>query len=166
MSGIRLTLPTMAQRNHAGLPKAHDTSALAKVYRKELGSELIDRLVAEPGSDRLISRFTILEMESVLALKIRTGEIDEESFFIARRRLEADLGSRRLLVASVNDEHLRSARQLLLDHGRTEALRAPDALQLAVALRLRRAGLVSVFCCGRPETLPSGHDQGLYHAQS
>ncbi len=122
-----------------------DTSALAKLYRKEAGSDLIDRIVAEPDSQRFISRFTILEMESVLALKFRTREIDEQSMLIARRRLEADLGSRRLLVATVSDEHLRGARQLLIDHGRTEALRGPDALQLSVALGLKRAGLESVF---------------------
>lgn len=122
-----------------------DTSALAKLYRKEIGSELVDRIVAEPDSRRFISRFTILEMESVLALKFRTGEIDERSMLIARRRLEADLGSRRLLVATVSDDHLRGARQLVIDHGRTEALRGPDALQLSVALGLKRAGLVSVF---------------------
>ena len=80
-----------------------DTSALAKVYRKELGSDFVDRIVSEPGSQRLISRFTILEMESVIALKFRTGEIDEQSLLMARRRLEADLGKRRLLVATVND---------------------------------------------------------------
>ncbi len=61
-----------------------DTSALVKVYRKEMGSDLIDRLVVEPGSYRLISRLTIIEMESVLALKARTGEIDHESVLIAR----------------------------------------------------------------------------------
>ncbi len=122
-----------------------DTSALAKLYRKEIGSDLVDRVVAEPDSRRFISRFTILEMESVLALKFRTEEIDERSMLIARRRLEADLGSRRLLVATVSDDHLRGARQLLIDHGRTEALRGPDALQLSVALALKRAGLVSVF---------------------
>lgn len=122
-----------------------DTSALAKVYRKEVGSDLIDRIIAEPDSPRFISRFTILEMESVLALKFRTREINEQSLLIARRRLEADLGSRRLLVATVGDEHLRGARHLLIKHGRTEALRAPDALQLSVALALKRAGLASVF---------------------
>jgi hypothetical protein len=84
-------------------------------------------------------------MESVLALKFRTGEIDEHSLLAARRRLEADFGSRRLLVATVSDEHLREARQILIDHGRTEALRGPDALQLSVALGLKRAGLVSVL---------------------
>jgi len=122
-----------------------DTSALAKLYRKELGSDLLDRIAAEADSRRFISRFTILEMESVLALKFRTGEIDEQSWTLARRRLEADLGSRRLLVASVSDEHLRGARQLLVEHGRSEALRGPDALQLSVALGLKRAGLLSIF---------------------
>ena len=90
-----------------------DTSALAKLYRKEIGSDLVDRVVAEPDSRRLISRFTILEMESVLALKFRTGEIDAQSMLIARRRLEADLGSRRLLVATVSDDHLREVVRIL-----------------------------------------------------
>jgi hypothetical protein len=84
-------------------------------------------------------------MESVLALKVRTGEIDEHSLLAACQRLEPDLGSRRLLVARVSAEHLCGARQLLIDHGRTEALRGPDALQLSVALGLKRAGLVTVL---------------------
>jgi hypothetical protein len=73
-------------------------------------------------------------MESVLALKIRTREIDEQALFIARRRLEADLGTRRILVAATDDEHFREARRLLIDHARTEPLRAPDAFQLSVGL--------------------------------
>jgi hypothetical protein len=105
----------------------------------------MDRIAAEHGSHRFISRFTILEMESVLALKFRTGEIDEHALLSVRRRLESDLGSRRLLVATVTDDHVRRARQLIVDHGRTEALRGPDALQLAVALGLKQAGLISVF---------------------
>jgi predicted nucleic acid-binding protein len=122
-----------------------DTSALAKLYRTETGSDVVEGLVAEAGSRRFISRFTIVEMESVLALKFRTREIDAQALLIARRRLDADLGTRRLLAAAVNDEHRREARQLLVNHGRTEPLRAPDALQLSVALGLKRAGLASVF---------------------
>jgi hypothetical protein len=105
----------------------------------------MEEIVVEPGSHRFISRFTILEMESMLALKSRTGELDENSLLTVRRRLEADLGGRRLLVATVDDAHLRGARQLIIDHGRTEALHGPDALQLSVALGLKRAGLISVF---------------------
>ena len=122
-----------------------DTSALAKVYRKEAGSDFVDRILAEPGSQYLISRLTIVEMESVFALKARVGEIDQQAVLIARRRLDADLGRRRLLVAAVNDEHFRGARQLLFKHGAVEALRTLDALQLSVALGLKRAELVTVF---------------------
>jgi hypothetical protein len=78
-------------------------------------------------------------------LKTRTGEIDQQAALIARRRLEADLGRGRLLVAAVNDVHFRSARQLLFKYGVTEALRTLDALQLSVALGLKRAGLATVF---------------------
>jgi hypothetical protein len=84
-------------------------------------------------------------MESVFALKARTGEIDRQAVLIARRRLEADLGRSRLLVAAVNDDHFWRASQLLVKHGAIEALRTLDALQLSVALGLKRAGLVTVF---------------------
>ena len=100
---------------------------------------------AKPGSQYLISRLTIVEMESVFALKARAGEIDQKAVLIARRRLEADLGHCRLLVAAVNDEHFRGARQLLFKHGAVEALRTLDALQLSVALGLKRAEPVTVF---------------------
>jgi hypothetical protein len=103
----------------------------------------------------------MLEMESVLALKFRTGEIDEQSLLTARRRLEADLGSRRLLVASISDDHLRRARQLLINHGRTDALRGPDALQLSVALRLKEAGLVSVFVAADQTLCPIAMIEGF-----
>ena len=84
-------------------------------------------------------------MESVFALKARTGQIDQQAVLIARRRLEADLGRSRLLVAAVNDDHFRSATRLLIKHGATEAFRTLDALQLSIALGLKRAGLVTVF---------------------
>lgn len=118
-------------------------------YTVDLSSD--DRMLdyslesAKPGSQYLISRLTIVEMESVFALKARAGEIDQKAVLIARRRLDADLGHRRLLVAAVNDEHFRGARQLLFKHGAVEALRTLDALQLSVALGLKRAELVTVF---------------------
>ena len=64
-----------------------DTSAVAKLYRSELGSAFVDRIFSEPASQHLISRLTIVEMESVLALKVRTGEIDQQAVLVVRRRL-------------------------------------------------------------------------------
>lgn len=118
---------------------------MAKLYRNELGTAFVDRIFSEPASQNLISRLTLVEMESVFALKVRTGEIDQQAVLIARRPLVADLGRSRLLVAAVNDGHFVSARQLLIKHGLSEALRTLDALQLSIAVMLRRAGLVTVF---------------------
>ena len=122
-----------------------DTSALAKLYRQETGSDSVDRILSEPGSQHLISRLAIVEMESVFAMKAQVGEIDQQAVLTARRRLEADLGRRRLLVAAIADEHFRVARQLLFKHAVVEALRTLDALQLSVALGLKRAGLATGF---------------------
>ena len=60
-----------------------DTTALAKLYRKESGSDLVDRIAAEADSRRFISRFTILEMESVLALKFRTDSVSFSNVHIS-----------------------------------------------------------------------------------
>ncbi len=123
-----------------------DTSALAKLYHKEAGSEYVDRILREPGSRSLISRLSIIEMESVLAIKVRTGEIDQRDVEIARRCLRADLSQQRLLVgAPIRTQHYQTARILLERYGASEGLRTLDALQLAIALDLQQLGLIAVI---------------------
>lgn len=85
-------------------------------------------------------------MESVLAIKIRTREIDEPAMEIARRRFRADLAQQRLVVAPpVLAGHFHSARKLLLQYGASEGLRTLDALQLAIALDLHQLGQIGVL---------------------
>jgi len=49
------------------LPKYFlDTSALAKLYHSEVGSEYMDRILKETGSQFVVSRLSIVQMESVL----------------------------------------------------------------------------------------------------
>lgn len=123
-----------------------DTSALAKLYHKEIGSEHMDRILEERGSRSIISHLSIVEMDSVLAIKMRTGEIDEPAMEIARRRFRADLAQQRLLVAPpVLERHFHSARKLLVQYGVSEGLRTLDALQLAIALDLRQLGHIGVL---------------------
>lgn len=106
----------------------------------------MDRILEERGSRSLISHLSMVEMESVLAIKIRTGEIDKPAMEIARRRFLADLAQQRLLVAPpVSERHFHSARRLLVQHGVSEGLRSLDALQLAVALDLRQLGQIGVL---------------------
>lgn len=123
-----------------------DTSALAKLYHKEAGSEYMDRILKEPGSRSLISRLSIVEMESVLPIKVRTGEIDQQDVETARRCLRADLSQRRLLVGPpIRTHHYQTARTLLVRYGAAEGLRTLDALQLAIALDLQQFGLIAVI---------------------
>ena len=86
-----------------------DTSALVKYYRREEGSDVMERLFAAAADQRVISRLTMVEMESALATRVRTGEIDRGK------------------------------------HGTERSLRTLDALQLAVAVRLKQEGFAPVF---------------------
>ncbi len=144
-----------------------DTSALAKRYHKESGSEYLDRILEQQGSQSLISHLSIVELESVLAIKRRTGEIDQQALEIARRRFRADLARQRLIVAPpVRESHFHSARKLLIQYGVAEGLRTLDALQLAIALDLRELGHVGGACCGRPKTLPGRLVGRLFDGES
>jgi len=123
-----------------------DTSALAKRYHKENGSDFVDRLLEQVGSLSWISHLPIVEFESVLAIKTRTREIDPPVLEVARRRFRADLAQQRLLVAApIHQIHFHSARRLLSQYGVTDGLRTLDALQLAVALDLQQSGHVDVL---------------------
>jgi len=123
-----------------------NTSALAKVYHQEGGADFMRRIISDPASRSFVSHLTIVEMESVLSIKARTGEIDERQVETARRCLRADLSQQRFLVAlPIQPRHFHAARVLLVKYGPTEGLRTLDALQVAIALDLKEAGQVSVL---------------------
>ena len=123
-----------------------DTSVLAKLYHKEIGSDYLERVLQQPNNRSLISRLSIVEMESVFSIKVRSGQLDSVGMAIARRRLRADLSQRRILVAPpVEEKHLHGARRLLAQYGVAEGLRTLDALQLSIALDLQHTGLIVVI---------------------
>jgi len=98
------------------------------------------------GSRCFISRLSIVEMESVLAIKVRSGQLDNAGIEIGRRRLRADIAQRRILVAPpVEEKHFHGARKLLALYGVLEGLRTLDALQLSIALDLHQAGLITTI---------------------
>jgi predicted nucleic acid-binding protein len=123
-----------------------DTSALAKLYHEEPGSDYVERIVNQPGSKGIVSRLSLVEMESVLAIKVRTGALDETGRSLALRRLRADIARDRLIVGPlIEQKHYRSAAKLLRVHGVARGLRTLDALQLAIALDLLEASWISVI---------------------
>ena len=139
-----------------------DTSALAKLYHEEAGSQYVERLLTLPEQNVVISRLSLLEMESVLAIKVRTGELDAEGRELARRRLRADLAQGRLrLGPPIEERHYRKARGLLAGYGVERGLRTLDAIQLAVALELHGGGVVSVFVAADRRLIRVAEDCGV-----
>ncbi len=125
------------------------------------------RLVDQPGSTSLISRLVLVEIESVFATKFRTGELDAVGQQACQRRLRADLSQGRIQIGPpIHEHHYSSARKLIIQFGSSMALGTLDALQLAIALDLKQAGIVSVMVvadhrlgqvaelCGFPTIIP------------
>ena len=123
-----------------------DTSALAKLYHAESGTDFVRQLLAQPSARAIVSRLSVVEIESVFAIKVRTGELDAAGQELARRRFLADVSQRRLIVApAITEMHYQAARGLLERFAVSHALRTLDALQLAVAMDLHRRGVISAI---------------------
>jgi predicted nucleic acid-binding protein len=119
-----------------------DTSAVAKLYHGEIGSEFTERIVEESAGACFISRLAVVEMHSVLALKERTGAILAGESEPICRRFRGDVKRRRFRVVALRARHFEAAETLLASHGAVHGLRTLDSLQLAVALDLFRHQLV------------------------
>jgi predicted nucleic acid-binding protein len=105
-----------------------DTSALAKRYVKEQGSDWLRSVVIK--EEIIISQLTPIEFSAALGRRFRQGIISRFAFYQARRvfllHLQADKYKIINLSQSIVDEALR-----LTFH---QGLRAYDAAQLATAL--------------------------------
>lgn len=121
-----------------------DTSALAKLYHHEAGSDSMERLFERRKEYRLIvSPLTLVEIESVLAIKMRTNKLDQAGRIVAQDRLRSDLHERRILISpQFENVHFEFARTCVAMHGPKEGIRTLDALQLAMAIHLSNSGLL------------------------
>jgi predicted nucleic acid-binding protein len=124
-----------------------DTSAVAKRYRVEAGTPMVDALLAESGSRHWISTLSVVELHSVLARLVRTGQITAADFDLVRARFLADIAAGLWHAVPVTDRHFLRARQLIIRHGPSRNLRTLDAIQLGVAMEFRAAGPPDAFVC-------------------
>ncbi len=122
-----------------------DTSALAKYYHQELGSEAVERVIREAAGACFISRLGALEMHSVIAMKFRTGEISMGTVDAVRLKFRADIRRKRIRSVPVWNRHYEAAQALLNVYGGTHGLRTLDSLHLASALELFRNGTIDSF---------------------
>lgn len=122
-----------------------DSSALAKRYHPEKGTSEVERLFAQPGREIRISGLSFVEIQSVCAMKVRSGFLIVEEAEMQRRRLLADIASGEIEVRGMTVGDYAAAEQLIARHGYTHRLRTLDALQLSVALDLLRQNLLDHF---------------------
>jgi predicted nucleic acid-binding protein len=110
-----------------------DTSAVVKLYARELGSErLIDGLAGDRRRCAILA-LTRVECRAALRRRQRTGEYPQGAVDLLLERFARDM-SEYFLVQPI-DESVFNEAERLLDR---VTLRAYDALQLAGCLRLGR----------------------------
>jgi predicted nucleic acid-binding protein len=118
-----------------------DSSAFVKRYVRERGSDAVARLF-RPGSKLSASSLALVEITAALFKRARSGDLTTELAQRHAARLSADLEE--VYVVDVRGPVLDLATELVSRH----PLRAYDAVQLASAMRLRRAAAVPVtFVC-------------------
>ena len=126
-----------------------DTSAVAKLYHDELGSRRVEELTSEPDRRLLISRLAIVEMHSVLAIKVRTQAISSVEASALKRRFLADIHSGVFEVLALTPAHYTRAEQFIAAYGFQRGIRTLDALQLSVAADLPAGSLDYVVSSDR-----------------
>ena len=109
-----------------------DSSALTKRYVDELGSAYVESLTE--GNNRvLIAQITQIEVTAAFVRRLKTRSLTQQDVDHANRSFQHDLSSK-YFVVEITKVLLDNAMPLVIKH----ALRAYDAVQLAVALDVAR----------------------------
>jgi hypothetical protein len=106
-----------------------DTSVFVAAFTQEQHTPRAERWLTS-GSDFAISDWTITEISSALAMKLRVGSVDLETRATALEAF-AELIRDSLTLLPVESKHFREAARFAERH--ELGLRAPDALHLAIA---------------------------------
>ena len=122
-----------------------DSSAIAKQYCQEAGTDRVEAILADPDNLCIVSRLSVVEIHSVFATKVRRQEITARDFDLLRRRFLSDGRQKRFRVVPISTTHFQQAVVLLRSNALRESLRTLDALQLAIALDLFRLGRMEYF---------------------
>jgi predicted nucleic acid-binding protein len=122
-----------------------DSSALAKLYHLEIGTPVVDRIIRDRNNQILISRLTAVELPSAFAIKVRTRVITRDDAGILLRQFRDDLISGRFRVFGLRETELSAAEKLIDQYAHDLRLRALDAIQITVAIALKRQRMVDHF---------------------
>jgi predicted nucleic acid-binding protein len=89
-----------------------DTSALVKLYHQEIGTERMEEFFQQEENALIISELAIVEFYSMLARKVRIGEITPEAQEEAHRNFEADC-RQRFVIDPLSNSVIQKAKELL-----------------------------------------------------
>ena len=116
----------------ASSPLYLDTSALAKLYLPEPGSdEMEDALLGR--RDLIVSDLAITELTSAIARRVRAADLTQAHARRIYQRVLSDVGAGEFRRAEITANAHREAERLLMGIGRRVPLRAADALHLGMA---------------------------------
>ena len=122
-----------------------DSSAAVKYYHAEAGTPAVAAIFAQPDRKIRISSLGFLEIQSAIAMKVRSGFLSKEAAGMHRARLLLDLAAGDIDVYALTAEHFATAERLIGRYAFARRLRTLDAIQLSVALDLSSQGLVDHF---------------------
>ena len=109
-----------------------DTSAVAKLYHEEPGSDVVEHLASSLTTRLWIAELTHVEFHSICLRKVREGQLTEEKLRIVLDCFAEDVLNR-FHVVPLDVRMVEQAVTLLLRHGKHQSLRTLDAFQLAAA---------------------------------
>lgn len=116
----------------SGSPVYLDASALAKIYVTEERSEELEAALLG-RRDLIVSDLAVSELTSALVRRVRETELSANHAQRVYQRVLRDLTDGEFRRADLTPEVHREAERLLMGLGRHVALRAADALHLALA---------------------------------
>ncbi|HEX7508433.1 MAG TPA: type II toxin-antitoxin system VapC family toxin, partial [Polyangia bacterium] len=119
-----------------------DTSALAKIYVQETGSDALDAALIG-RRDLLISELALTELTSAIARRVREKRIAPTAGRRVYQQVFRDLRAGEYRLLDMTPATHREAERLLLTIGRHTPLRAADSLHLAVAALADARALVT-----------------------
>jgi hypothetical protein len=90
-----------------------DSSALAKRYHPEAGTPKVLSIFSEPRREVRISELSFLEVQSVFAMKVRSGVISRAEAGVQRARLIADIAAGEMEVYSMTANFFTAAGKLI-----------------------------------------------------
>ena len=109
-----------------------DTSALAKIYIAEAESDALETMLVG-RRDLFVSDLAVSELTSTIARRAREAELSAAQARRLYQRVLRDLAGGEFRRAELTAATHRAAERLLMGLGRRVALRAADALHLALA---------------------------------